>query len=252
MIKKILKFILPKKIIVFLKKIQTDLEIRKYKKKSNYQIFKEIYEKKIWSPDAIKNKYKFYSGIGSHHEEFTLEYIEKVSKFLKNFNTKPSVVDLGCGDFFIGSKLRQFCSKYTAIDIYDDLINLNKSTYKDYNVDFIALDITRNSLPSADICFIRQVLQHFSNSSIRKLLNSINGKYKYLILTEHLPQGNFIPNKDISTGPFIRIHKNSGVVLTAEPFNVKVIEEKNICNINPKNIKGFEGFLNTKILHLYK
>ena len=38
----------------------------------------------------------------------------------------------------------------------------------------------------------------------------ISGKYKYLIITEHLPEGQtFIPNIDIATGPYIRIIKNN-------------------------------------------
>ena len=78
----------------------------------------------------------------------------------------------------------------------------------------------------------------------------ISDKYKYLVITEHIPDGNFTPNLDILTGPYIRIIKNSGVELTEPPFNLKVKSKKNICNISPKKIKGFEGVLNTKILKL--
>ena len=165
---------------------------------------------------------------------------------------KPNVVDLGCGDFKIGSSLRQFCNNYVAIDIFDELIIWNKKEYKNLNVDFRTLDITKDPLPSGDICFLRQVLQHLSNDSINKFLKSIKGKYKYLIITEHLPDGNFTPNKDISTGPYIRLYKNSGVVLAESPFNLKSTFEKNICSIKPKSIDGFEGVINTKIIKLIK
>ena len=60
----------------------------------------------------------------------------------------------------------------------------------------------------------------------------------------------FEPNIDIVTGPFIRLDKKSGVDLLAKPFNLKVIEVKDVCNIRPKKIKGFEGVVNTKILKL--
>ena len=63
---------------------------------------------------------------------------------------------------------------------------------------------------------------------------------------------NFLPNIDKVTGPDIRIDNNSGVILTKPPFNLKVIEVKDVCNIQPKKIKGFEGVLNTKILKLIK
>ena len=52
------------------------------------------------------------------------------------------------------------------------------------------------------------------------------------------------------TGPFIRINKKSGIVLTKEPFNLKVMKELDICNIYPKSIKNFEGVVNTKLLEL--
>ena len=91
-----------------------------------------------------------------------------------------------------------------------------------------------------------------SNDSINKFLKSIKGKYKYLIITEHLPDGNFTPNKDISTGPYIRLYKNSGVVLAESPFNLKSTFEKNICSIKPKSIDGFERVINTKIIKLIK
>ena len=73
------------------------------------------------------------------------------------------------------------------------------------------------------------------------------------MLTEHLPNNSFFkPNIDIVTGPQIRLYKNSGVILTERPFNLKVIDTKNICNISSKQILGFEGVLNTKIYHLNK
>ena len=52
----------------------------------------------------------------------------------------------------------------------------------------------------------------------------MENKCKYLIITEHLPDKeikNFKANKDIATGPYIRLHKDSGVVLTEKPFNLK-------------------------------
>ena len=92
----------------------------------NEQIFAEIYNKKIWSPEKEKKVHKFYSGIGSHHDEFIETYIEKMREFLNSFSLKPSVVDLGCGDFSIGSKLTDHCGNFIAVDIFDELIEQNK------------------------------------------------------------------------------------------------------------------------------
>ena len=257
MIKKLIKFILPRFTYNFLKihyeRLREKNELKKFKKLNIKEIFHKIYEDKLWTPEIEKNNFKYYSGLGSHSDEFTSIYANKVKEFLLTFSSKPSVVDLGCGDFAIGSKIRKYCDKYFAIDIFDKLININKKKYSNLNVDFSTLDITEDQLPSADICFVRQVLQHLSNDSIKKFLNLSFNKYKYLIITEHIPkEHSFKANIDINTGPYIRINKNSGVVLTKQPFNLKVIIEKNICNIYPQEIIGFKGVINTKIYQLYK
>jgi SAM-dependent methyltransferase len=216
------------------------------------QIFSKIYIEKMWCPDDQKSNHQFYSGIGSHNAEFVKDYTDSVNLFLKRFPSKPNVVDLGCGDFTVGAILRKSCNKYIAVDIFDKLINRNKIIYKHLNVDFKTIDITKDNLPSADICFLRQVLQHLSNDLIINFLNLAKKKYKYFIITEHLPsKKDFIPNIDIPTGPFIRLDKDSGVILTKEPFNLPVKYEENICNIYPKSIKNFEGIINTKVLQLY-
>ena len=250
MIKKILKKILPNFIIKLRQNYIFNQDIKKFSTMKTNEIFQEIYKKKLWSPEEEKKFSNYYSGIGSHYDEFTLVYLDEIKNFLTSFSNKPSVVDLGCGDFKIGSNLRDYCDKYIAVDIFDELINANKIKYKELNVDFRVLDITKDQLPSGDICFVRQVLQHLSNDLIEKFLDLISDKYKYLVITEHIPDGNFTPNLDILTGPYIRIIKNSGVELTEPPFNLKVKNKKNICNISPKKIKGFEGVLNTKILKL--
>ena len=253
-VKKVLKFILPIFVLQFFKNVLIIIQNNKFKRMSNKKIFTEIYNKKIWSPEKEKKIHRFYSGVGSHHDEFVETYLEKMREFLNSFSLKPSVVDLGCGDFSIGSKLRECCGNYIAVDIFNDLIEQNKKKFSALNVDFRVLDITRDTLPSGDICFVRHVLQHLSNFHIQGFLKLMSGKYKYLVITEHLPDKveNFLPNIDKVTGPDIRIDNNSGVILTKPPFNLKAIEVKDVCNIQPKKIKGFEGVLNTKILKLIK
>jgi hypothetical protein len=62
--------------------------------------------------------------------------------------------------------------------------------------------------------------------------------FKYVIITEHLPVGDFIPNKDIISGQGIRLKKQSGVHVLAQPFNFKIKEEKQLTSINLKDQKG--------------
>ena len=251
MFKKIIKYILPKKVWENIKTLKLNYEKKKFKKKSNYQIFEEIYKKKLWSPNRSKENYKFYSGTGSHNSEFSEIYISSVKNFLKSLPSKPNVVDLGCGDFEIGSKLRSECNEYIAIDVFDDLIDYNKKKFKDYNVTFKTLDITKDEIPGGDVCFLRTVLQHLSNDSIKKFLDLMKNNYKYLIITEHLPEDvNFVPNIDMLTGPYIRLDKNSGVDLTKNPFKLAVVSENILCDIKSNKNYKFNGVMSTKVLQL--
>ena len=62
--------------------------------------------------------------------------------------------------------------------------------------------------------------------------------FKYVILTEHLPEEDFEPNKDIISGQGIRLKKKSGVNLLAPPFNFKAEEEKQLLAIKSPRFKG--------------
>ena len=79
----------------------------------------------------------------------------------------------------------------------------------------------------------------------------MNGKYKYLVITEHLPENQeFVPNIDMDSGPFIRLDKNSGVDLTKNPFNLDVVSEKILCDIKSNENYKFNGVMSTKVLQL--
>jgi len=193
------------------------------------EIFSEIYEKGLWGKSE-NPEHRYYSGSGSHDKNITTIYLSNVSEFLKKLPAVPNVVDLGCGDFSVGSKLRTYCNNYIACDIVPQLIEYNKTKYVDLNVDFRVLNLITDQLPKGDIVFIRQVLQHLSNEQIQKLIPKLHQNYRFLILTEHLPIPKlFTPNLDKPAGPDIRIGYNSGIVLTAPPFNLKTLEEHIIC-----------------------
>lgn len=202
-----------------------------YTNLSTQQIFTKIYEDRVWgqSDDVTQ---KFYSGSGSHEGVIVGTYIEAIRNFLFSFRAKPNAVDLGCGDFFVGSNLRSLCGSYTACDIVESLMDFNRTKYKDLDVDFRVLDLANDELPAGDIVFVRQVLQHLSNKQIQNALPQISSKYKFLVHTEHLPTGDtFVPNVDHSTGPDNRLQMNSGIVLTSAPFNLEVKEQRCLCEV---------------------
>ena len=249
MIEKIIKKFIPNIFLRYREKNTVKKMREKFSKMEKNQIFREIYLKKLWSPESVKFEHKFYSGIGSYLPELVDNYIIEIKNFLLSLPKRPDVVDLGCGDFVIGSKLRKFCNKYIAVDIFDELINYNKKKYQDLNVDFRILDITSEELPAGDVCFVRQVLQHLSNESIVNFVKAIKNKYKFLIITEHFPSSkNFVANLDKPTGPDVRLYDKSAVILTKPPFNLRVIKDADICETYSDSI---DGVIKTKLLQLF-
>lgn len=193
----------------------------------------QIYEMKLWG----RGKTDFYSGAGSHESDLIDPYIDVLISFLTSFKSPLSVCDLGCGDFNIGKELVQYTKKYVAVDIVEGLIAHNKEKFKEDNLEFLCLDISVDDLPSGDCAFLRQVLQHLSNSEVKRILSKVTD-YKYVILTEHIPEGDFIPNKEIISGQGIRLKKLSGLNVLAPPFNFKVKEEKQLLSIRLIHCKG--------------
>ena len=139
MIRKIVKKFIPNFILKYREKYAVYKIRNKFLKMKQYEIFKQIYLHQLWSPEEKKKDHKFYSGTGSYLPELVNAYFSAIEKFFISLPKKPNVVDLGCGDFTIGSKIRKMCNNYTAIDIYDELISFNKKKYENLNVDFKAL-----------------------------------------------------------------------------------------------------------------
>ena len=193
----------------------------------------QVYTMNLWGG----NNAAFYSGTGSHHPEIIKPYIEVVSSFLNSFKTPPTVCDLGCGDFNAGKELVKYTGKYIAVDIVESLIAYNAEKFQQENLEFHYLDIAADPLPAGDIAVLRQVLQHLSNSEIHSILRKLKD-FKYLILTEHLPDGSFVPNADIISGQGTRLKKQSGLNISAPPFDFKAIEKRTVLKLNLDNNKG--------------
>ncbi|TXD48450.1 class I SAM-dependent methyltransferase [Polaribacter sp. IC073] len=193
----------------------------------------QVYEMKLWGG----NNSNFYSGDGSHNSEIVNPYVAAITRFLVSFKTPITVCDLGCGDFNVGKNLVKHTKKYLAVDIVKDLIAYNKKEFKAERLEFLCLDIAEDELPAADCALVRQVLQHLSNAEVLKVMHKLKD-FKYVILTEHLPLGEFVPNKDIISGQGIRFKKQSGINLLMPPFNLTVKEETVLVSFILKDSKG--------------
>ncbi|GAA3588071.1 class I SAM-dependent methyltransferase [Flavivirga amylovorans] len=193
----------------------------------------QVYAMKLWGG----NTSDFYSGAGSHHPEILNPYINVLTSFLTSFKSPLVVCDLGCGDFNVGKELVKYTKKYIAVDIVAGLIERNKEKFKEAHLEFHCLDIAVDDLPSGDCAILRQVLQHVSNAEVQNVVRKLTG-FKYVILTEHLPNRDFVPNKDIISGQGIRLKKQSGLNVLAPPFNFKVKEEKQLLSVILNDDKG--------------
>lgn len=197
------------------------------------EAMEQVYALNLWgSGQSI-----FYSGDGSHNPKIVEPYVNVVKAFLKSFNDPLIVCDLGCGDFNIGKQLVPFTKKYIAVDIVENLIEYNQKTFKADHLEFYYLDIALDDLPAGNCVLIRQVLQHLSNKEVKDIVKKLSD-YKYIVLTEHIPEGDFIPNKDIISGQGIRIKKQSGINLLMPPFNLKVKEQQQLLSMTLENGKG--------------
>ena len=258
MIKKKIKEFIPFRVRFWLRKIQNKIfgTEREYKNMSHTQIFDKIYSNKTWGETYNGQS---TSGDGSHLAYIIQPYINMVNSFLSE--TKPSsIVDLGCGDFNIGKNFVPFTHQYIASDVSSVILERNKVEYSNFNnVNFVLIDITKNNLPKADVGFIRQVLQHLSNQSIKKFVTYVNQHkpFKHLLVTEQLSNSNtFRENIDKPTGSGTRVNLNSGVVLHQKPFllnfkSYKVLLDVPVYIKKPEDPEG--KVLNTTIrTTLYK
>lgn len=197
------------------------------------EVFNRVYLNKQWG-----SEFDYNSGGGSHDPKVVNAYVCAIKDFLRTFKDKPNVVDLGCGDFAVGSQIRPACNGYIACDIVPSLIERNRRVYKDLAVEFRCLNMVDEKLPDGDVVFIRQVLQHLSNDQILKILPKLQ-KYRYLVLTEHLPKARkFVSNIEKPAGPHIRVGANSGIVLTDPPFRLASRSARELLTVNDSDDFG--------------
>lgn len=177
-------------------------------KLSPIDIFTSVYEDMVWGSNNHTD-YIGSSGDGSYLEK-NVEYISFVKTFIKDKEIK-TVVDLGCGDWKCGLALYdELKIQYTGYDAYEKIINFNKKTNSSSKYTFIHMDFLNNPelINSADICIIKDVLQHWPLESIYTFLDYIclSKKFKYILITNCSYQKN--DNTQIQMGDFRPLSKD--------------------------------------------
>ena len=226
MLKRLVRSVVPAPMLRAWRRHASERIDRRFTGLSPADVFGTVYREKMWG--VVPNS-DYCSGTGSHQGHLVTPYVTRVRAFLESFSKPPDAVDLGCGDFNVGSLLRDRCAQFVAADVVPELVERNARAFAQLAVSFRCLDIVTEELPSGEVGFLRQVLQHLTNAQITAVVPKLY-TYRWLVVTEQLPsQLQFPANRDKPIGPGVRERYGSGVVLTRPPFGLQAKEEQVLC-----------------------
>jgi hypothetical protein len=196
-------------------------------------VFTNIYEKNLWGNNR-NVMYNGSSGLGSSIEYNKDNYIPFLQNFIKTHNIK-TVVDLGCGDFVCGKMIYNNLDViYTGYDAYNKVVNFNKMTNPLPKYNFIESDFCNNveSIISADLCIIKDVLQHWQLNDIYRFLDFIisSKKFKHILIINCCYQTS--DNTNIQNGEFRPLSCDFLPLKKYNPIKLGNFYTKEICLIN--------------------
>jgi hypothetical protein len=185
--------------------------------------FTNVYENGTWGgTDNSAKNYKGTSGGGSDPLYLKDTYVPFVRDFIKKYNIK-SVCDLGCGSFLVGKMIYDDLDvKYIGYDAYEGVIKQHKSEKYPSKYDFIHLDFKafKEDIKTADLCIIKDVLQHWSLGDIYEFMDYIveSKKFKYILLCNDYI--NAVENSDIENGQWRALSLDKLPLSKYNPVNV--------------------------------
>lgn len=198
--------------------------------------FRAVYRRGEWGGDG---RSRFFSGVGSHGEA-AAKYADTMSAILADLARQKqgalTIVDLGCGDFSVGSQLlaRLPPVRYVGCDVVPELVRANQQRYGSDRIAFRLIDMVSDELPPGDVCTVRQVFQHLPNADILCVLTKLR-RYERVFVTEGQPVTRQGPvNPDKTSNGDVRFDWRSGcgrgVELDQPPYGLPVEE---ICRVQP-------------------
>ena len=177
-----------------------------FKFASKETVFANIWRNNYWGHEES------LSGGGS-----TLHYTEnlrqKLPMLFREYAIK-AIFDAPCGDMnWMQHVLKNENFSYLGGDIVAEIVEKNKLTFKNKNIDFVKFDITADTFPIADIWICRAALYHLSNRDISLALEKfVDSNIRYVLTTNCVTDDEHI-NKDIATGDWRSVN------LMLPPFN---------------------------------
>jgi len=163
---------------------------------NNKAIFDDIY---------VSNKWGFQSGSGSDPVNAKV-WINLVNRVIE-MPEFTSILDIGCGDWRLGSEYNLASKNYLGLDVSEEAIRLC-SEFSDANVRFVQGDVELIDIPKVDLILIKDVFQHLNSKSITEIFSKIQHSCKVALICNDFDS----KNSDISNGDY------RGLDLRKDPF----------------------------------
>ena len=170
--------------------------------KGQESVFTDIYNKNLWGDKES------VSGGGSNLA--ATEYVRKsLPDIIRRYGIR-TMIDAPCGDLFWMQHLDLGVEQYTGVDIVQELIEKNQKQFPDKK--FLSLDLSRDTLPLADLIFCRDCLVHLPfEEGVRVLKNIRRAGIKFLLTTTY---AGLTEQDDIFVGQWRKIN------LTLDPYGL--------------------------------
>jgi SAM-dependent methyltransferase len=180
---------------------------------NGYESFNYIYKENYWESG---------SGLGSHPDA-TASYREILENFITEYGIR-SVVDLGCGDWQSSKLVDWGKVNYIGYDVVKSVIDENIIKYAAPNISFMhLLPNEMDVMEEADLFIAKEVLQHLPNDEVKRILDIVLPKYKYLLVTNVTSVDGYEGiNSDIQFGYFRCLD------ITCPPFSLEAKWSRNI------------------------
>ena len=182
-------------------------------------IFDSIYEGNKWGNSESR------SGDGS--DIFSTAHMRGyLATLLKDLKIK-SILDLPCGDFNWMQLMNLKKIDYIGGDIVASMIEENQLRYGSENIRFQHIDARKDSLPTVDLIFCRDMLVHLSFSDCWSVLTNFqNSESTYLLTTTFTARD---PNYDIKTGQWRPLNLQRPPFIFTKPSHL-IVEHCNEWN----------------------
>ena len=155
-------------------------------------VFSDVYERDLWNGG---------SGPGSAPENSEV-YRRFLQEFLDGFDYPVKVVDLGCGDWRIGELMDWSGVDYVGVDVVPEVVEANRRRDTPDNVSFVCLDALVDDLPEGDVLVVKDVLQHWPNADVLRLLDAAEERFTFTVVTNDVSSKSHPAkvNSDIALG----------------------------------------------------